>query len=154
MLKMLAVVNRATTMSNTPNKKLHHRRWVGVNDSLFYKNSVQSLPPRRRTLGHYAMFPWRKEKEKLFLRMWRFPFLCVPLRVWEYTLGWPSLKGRRSSSYFYMFSCSIKERKREAVFMYVEGEIGLLMGSLQVWEHHQVVFSQENGLIRGTSLPT
>jgi hypothetical protein len=40
------------------------------------------------------MFPWRKEKEKLFLLMWRFPFLCVPLRVWEYTLGWPSPQSR------------------------------------------------------------
>jgi hypothetical protein len=61
-----------------------------------------------------------REREAV-LRIWRrFPFLCVPLRVWEYTLGWPFLKGTRSSSYFYMFSCPIKERKREAIFMYVE----------------------------------
>jgi hypothetical protein len=41
------------------------------------------------------------------------------LEIWEYALGWPSFKGRRSS-YFYMFSCSHQSKKKRGYFMYVE----------------------------------
>lgn len=38
--------------------------------------------------------------------------------------------------------------KKKRSCLYVCGEIGLLMGSLEDWEQHQVVFSQENPLVR------
>jgi len=40
--------------------------------------------------------------------------------IWEYTFGWPSFKGKRSS-YFYMLSCSHQsKKKKKGYFMFVE----------------------------------
>jgi hypothetical protein len=52
------------------------------------------LPSRKEILLflYIPIFPWRKEKEKLFMYV-EVPKLWVPFEVWEYTLGWPSLKG-------------------------------------------------------------
>ncbi len=46
-----------------------------------------------------------------------------------------------------IFICSHGGKRKRSCF-YVCGEIGLLVGSLEDWEHHQVVFSQENGLVQ------
>jgi hypothetical protein len=57
-----------------------------------------------------------------------------------------SLKGRRSSSYFLYVLVSHQGKKKRSR-LYICGEIGILMGSLEVWEHHQVVFTHENPLV-------
>jgi len=68
MLKMLAVVNRATTMSNTPNKKLHHRRWVGGCKRLsFLQKFCAESPPQKknpRPLCNVSME--EREREAVF----------------------------------------------------------------------------------------
>jgi len=36
--------------------------------------------------------------------------------IWEYTFGWPSFKGKRSS-YFYMLSCSHQSKKKKKAIL-------------------------------------
>jgi hypothetical protein len=38
------------------------------------------------------------------------------LEIWEYALGWPSFKGRRSS-YFYMLLCSHQSKKTKRAIL-------------------------------------
>jgi hypothetical protein len=110
-------------MSNNPNQKAPSSEVeVGVNNSLVKKNSVRGLPqeknPRplctRRLILVFSCVPMEeREREDVFT------YVEVPILIMgsheglgEYIpLGGLWLKGRRSSSYFYMFSCPIKERK-------------------------------------------
>lgn len=63
--------------------------------------------------------------------MWRFPYLWVPLRVWEHTLGWPSLKGRDPLISIHSHVL-IEEKEREVVY----GCGGFqIMGSPEIWEY-------------------
>jgi hypothetical protein len=59
-----------------------------------------------------------------------------------------SLEGRRSSSNFFICSRvpSRKEKEKPSLCMWRDWYI--LMGSLEVWEQHQVVFPQENPLVQ------
>ncbi len=87
-----------------------------------------------------------EEKERKVVYICGDSQIMGSLEVWEYTFGWPCLKGGGDPPTIICFCVPIKVKKEK--MLYVCGEFCIFMGSLEVWEHHQMVFPQQNPFIQ------